>query len=141
MEVDYVMVSEIPFSSQLMFYSSILVMISYMSRFFFLNLRKKQKNIIESNTAMDDYDCQKLAAKGKKMGYKILINSMVEYHQQFTDQDFENFLRIYWNKDYDIYLKNKQGDSSCKRDYSDWRYLFKLTFKRLKSTQEWILMN
>lgn len=116
-------------------------MMSYMSSFFFLNLRKKQKHVYEENRKMDDDECEQLAAKGKKEGYKILINSMVEYNKSYQDQNFENFLRIYWNKDYDIYLKNKKGDTSCKRDYSDWEYLFKLTSKKLKPNQDWVLMD
>ena len=141
MDDDYVMVSQIPISNQLMFYSSLIVMMSYMSSFFFLNLRKKQKHVYEENRKMNDDECQQLAAKGKKEGYKILINSMVAYNKSYQDQNFENFLRIYWNKDYDIYLNNKKGDTSCKRDYSDWEYLFKLTSKKLKPNQDWLLVD
>lgn len=141
MDDDYVMVSEIAVSNQLILYSSIMVMVTYISSFFFLNLGKKQKYVYESNIRMDDNECEKLAAKGKREGYRILINTMVNYNKNYQDNDFENFLRIYWNKDYDIYLKNKEGaETSCKRDYSDWEYLFKLTIKKLKSEQSWVLM-
>ena len=132
MDTDYVMVSEISISSRLMFYSTVMVMITYMSSFFFLNLRKKQKNILESNTGMDDDECWRLASHAKRRGYKILINSMVEYQKKYQNGDFENFLRIYWPQDYEIVQKNKSGDVSCKRTYSDWEHLFKLTTNKLK---------
>lgn len=132
MDNDYVFVSEIPINNHLLFYSSLMIMMTYWSTFFFLNLRKKQKDILVSNRKMDDQDCWKLAAEAKRKGYKILINSMVEYQKEYQNDDFENFLRIYWPQDYEIVQKNKKGDHSCKRSYSDWKHLFKLTTNKLK---------
>jgi hypothetical protein len=132
MDKDYVFVSEIAVNNHLLFYSSLMVMMTYWSTFFFLNLRKKQKDILVSNRKMDDHDCWKLAAESKRKGYKILINSMVEYQKEYQNDDFENFLRIYWPQDYEIVQKNKIGDYSCKRSYSDWKHLFKLTTNKLK---------
>lgn len=142
MDKDYVMVSsQVPVYSHLMFYTSYLVMAYYMCSFFFLNLRKKQKSLYEENKMMDDDECEKLAAQSKKQGYRILLGTMMEYHKKYQDVSFENFLKIYWNKDYDIYLKNEKGDTSCKRDYSNWEYWFKLTYKKLRDEHEWVLMD
>ena len=132
MDDEYVMVSEIPTSKQLILYSSLMVMVTYMSSFFFLNLRKKEKHVYESTVKMDDDECWKLASHAKRKGYKILINSMVNYHKKYHNNDFENFLRVYWPQDYEIVQKNKSGDTSCRRSYSDWEHLFKLTTHKLK---------
>lgn len=132
MDDEYVMVSEIPTSKQLILYSSLMVMVTYMSSLFFLNLRKKEKHVYESTVKMDDDECWKLASHAKRKGYKILINSMVNYHKKYHNNDFENFLRVYWPQDYEIVQKNKSGDTSCRRSYSDWEHLFKLTTHKLK---------
>ena len=49
---------------------------------------------------------------------------MTDYLNENTDNNFENFMKEMWHRDYEIMQMSKKKDSSCFRSYSGWNDLF-----------------
>jgi len=78
---------------------------------------------------IDDYQNEKknlkLIKESKKQGYKILIETILEYIEETKEPEFEDFLKKKWNQDYIILQKSKDDDDDGhNRNYSEWKNLF-----------------
>lgn len=79
----------------------------------------------ESKSNIDsEEDIIQQLKKYKRMGYVILISTIVEYKKKNPLGNFKNFMKNMWSEDYEIILKNDNNDFSCKRDYSHWENIF-----------------
>ena len=85
------------------------------------HMLEKQKN--EKNNE-NTQDMIQQVKDSKKKAYFILISTMIEYHQKNISGNFLDFMKQMWPKDYELIIKSKNKDSSCKRDYSQWRQIF-----------------
>ena len=85
------------------------------------SILEKEKNDKKSENIQDIMEQVK---ESKRKGYFILISTMVDYHKKNPSGNFLDFMEKMWPEDYEIIIKSKNKDSSCKRDYSHWEEIF-----------------
>lgn len=103
-------------------YESILagsITLVFISYYFSAKYKYKKKKNIDN----DDFQRKKVE-ESKILGYKILIDTVKEYNNNFPNGNFLDFMKKMWFEDYKILINSQNENSSCKRNYTEWENIF-----------------